>query len=293
MSMEQLVLVIWGLTLLQYLLKGESTGQIMIELEMRNVALGYNNHPVLKDITFKALPGQFVGLIGPNGSGKSTIIKALSHVVTPTAGDVLVDGRNIKDIPRKELACLVGVVPQLPLLPSTFTAFEIVLMGRNPHLGLFQSESQTDWDIAREAMEKTETIPLANRHVNELSGGEIQSLLIARALVQETSAILLDEPTANLDIGRQMDMLGLIKGLCREKNITALAALHDLNLSAQYCDRLLLIDDTSIYAQGAPEEVITDANIKQVYGVGNCVFKHPVNGLPTVILSAAAAKAGK
>jgi iron complex transport system ATP-binding protein len=258
----------------------------MIELEMRNVALGYDHHPVLKDISFKALPGQFVGLIGPNGSGKSTIIKALSHVVEPTAGEVLVDRRNIKTILRRDLACLVGVVPQLPLLPSTFTAFEIVLMGRNPHLGLFRSETQKDWDIAREAMEKTGTTPLANRHVNELSGGEIQSLLIARVLVQETSAILLDEPTANLDIGRQMDMLELIKNLCREKNITALAALHDLNLAAQYCDRLLLIDDTSIYTQGTPAEVITDANIKQVYGVDHCVFKHPVNGLPTVILSA-------
>jgi iron complex transport system ATP-binding protein len=264
----------------------------MIELEMRHADLGYDHHPVLKDITFKATPGQFVGLIGPNGSGKSTIIKTLSHVVEPFAGEVLVDGRNLKDIPRRELACLVGVVPQLPLLPSTFTAFEIVLMGRNPHLKLFQSESQADWAITREAMEKTGTLPLANRHVNELSGGEIQSLLIARVLVQETSAILLDEPTANLDIGRQMDMLGLIKNLCREKKITALAALHDLNLAAQYCDHLLLIDDTGIYAQGTPQEVITDANIQQVYGVENCVFKHPVNGLPTVILSAGSSKPG-
>ena len=257
----------------------------MIELEMRGVALGYDRHPVLKNITFKALPGQLVGLIGPNGSGKSTIIKALSHLIRPTSGEVLVGGRNITGIPRRELACLVGVVPQLPLLPSTFTAFEIVLMGRNPHLGLFQSESREDWNFAREAMEKTGTVALANRHVNELSGGEIQSLLIARVLVQETSAILLDEPTANLDIGRQLDMLDLIKKLCRERNVTALAAIHDLNLAAQYCDRLLLIDDTTIYAQGTPEEVITDGNIKQVYGISNCVFKHPANGLPTVLLS--------
>jgi iron complex transport system ATP-binding protein len=265
----------------------------MIELEMRHVSLGYDHHPVLKDITFKASPGQFVGLIGPNGSGKSTIIKALSHVVQPTAGDIFVGGRDIKEIPRRELACLVGVVPQLPILPSTFTAFEIVLMGRNPHLGLLQSESQKDWNLTREAMEKTSTIPLADRHINELSGGEIQSLLIARALVQETSAILLDEPTANLDIGRQMDMLELIRNLCREKNITAIAALHDLNLAAQYCDRLLLIDDTGIFAQGTPQEVITDANIKEVYGVEHCVFKHPVNGLPTVILSSGVNKSGK
>jgi iron complex transport system ATP-binding protein len=257
----------------------------MIELEMRNVSLGYDRHTVLKDITFKAAPGQLAGLIGPNGSGKSTIIKALSGLLRPTAGQVLVDGKDIKSIPRRDLARMVGVVPQMPLLPSTFSAFEIVLMGRNPHLGLFQSEGRKDWEITRDAMEKTGTMPLANRHINELSGGEIQSLLIARVLVQETSAILLDEPTANLDIGRQMDMLELIKHLCREKNLTVLASLHDLNLAAQYCDRLLLIDDTGIYAQGTPAEVITDANIKQVYGVEHCVYSHPANGLPTVLLN--------
>jgi len=258
----------------------------MIELEMRNVSLGYSRHPVLEDITFKASPGEMVGLIGPNGSGKSTVIKALSRLIRPTAGEILVDGKNIASIPRRELACLVGVVPQLPLLPSTFTAFEIVLMGRNPHLGLFQSESRRDWAIAREAMVKTSTGPLANRYINELSGGEIQSLLIARVLVQETSAILLDEPTANLDIGRQVEVLDLIKNLCLENSLTVLAALHDLNLAAQYCDRLLLINEGRIHIQGKPAEVITDANIKQVYGAENCVYTHPVNGLPTVLLSA-------
>jgi iron complex transport system ATP-binding protein len=258
----------------------------MIELEMRNVTLGYDHHPVLQDITLKASPGEMVGLIGPNGCGKSTIIKALSHVIHPSSGRVLVDGRDIKAIPRRELACLVGVVPQLPLLPSTFTAFEIVLMGRNPHLGLFQSEGYRDWAIARQAMEQTGTEPLANRRVNELSGGEIQCLLIARVLVQETKAILLDEPTANLDIGRQVDILDLIKNLCRESKLTVLAALHDLNLAAQYCDRLLLINEGHIHVQGTPAEVITDKNIKEVYGAENCVYTHPVNGLPTVLLGA-------
>jgi iron complex transport system ATP-binding protein len=265
----------------------------MIELEMRNVTLGYDHHPVLEDITLKASPGEMVGLIGPNGSGKSTVIKALSHVINPRSGKILVDGRDIARIPRRELACLIGVVPQLPLLPSTFTAFEIVLMGRNPHLGLFQSESYSDWAIARQAMEQTGTEPLANRRVNELSGGEIQCLLIARVLVQETRAILLDEPTANLDIGRQVEVLDLIKNLCRESKLTVLAALHDLNLAAQYCDRLLLINEGHIHVQGTPAEVITDKNIKQVYGAENCVYTHPVNGLPTVLLGAHRNKTGE
>jgi iron complex transport system ATP-binding protein len=259
---------------------------IMIELEMCNVKLGYGRHPVMEDVTLKASPGEMVGLIGPNGSGKSTIIRALSHLIQPKAGKILVGGKDIREIPRRELACLVGVVPQLPLLPSTFTAFEIVLMGRNPHLGLFQSESRHDWDITRQAMEKTSTEQLANRYVNELSGGEIQCLLIARVLVQETKAILLDEPTANLDIGRQGDVLDLMKNLCRENGLTILAAIHDLNLAAQYCDRLILIHEGRIHSQGKPAEVITDKNIKQVYGAENCVYTHPLNGLPTVLLSA-------
>jgi len=257
----------------------------MIELEIQNVSLGYNHQPVLKGITLRAMPGELVGLIGPNGSGKSTIIKALSRIIHPDSGKILLDGRDIASIPRRELALLIGVVPQMPLLPSTFTAFEIVLMGRNPHLGLFQSEGQRDWAIAWQAMRKTATHPLADRRVNELSGGEIQCLLIARVLVQETRAILLDEPTANLDIGRQVEILDLIRDLCVENNLTVLAALHDLNLAAQYCNRLFLINEGRIHAEGTPAEVITNDNIKQVYGAKNCVYTHPVNGLPTVLIN--------
>lgn len=263
----------------------------MVELEMQNVSLGYNHQPVLQDITIKASPGELVGLIGPNGSGKSTIIKALSRVIQPLSGKILLDGKEVAGIPRMELARLVGVVPQMPLLPSTFTAFEIVLMGRNPHLGLFQSEGQRDRAIAWRAMEKTATDSLASRRVNELSGGEIQCLMIARVLVQETKVILLDEPTANLDIGRQIEMLDLIKNLCMENNLTVLAALHDLNLAAQYCNRLFLINERRVHAEGAPAEVITERNIKDVYGAENCVYTHPINGLPTVLLSASQNKA--
>ncbi|MFC1861711.1 ABC transporter ATP-binding protein [Chloroflexota bacterium] len=258
----------------------------MVELEMQNVSLGYNHQPVLQDINLKASPGELVGLIGPNGSGKSTIIKALSRVIQPLSGKILLDGKEVTRIPRRELARLVGVVPQMPLLPSTFTAWEIVLMGRNPHLGLFQSEGQRDWAIAWRAMEKTATDSLASRRINELSGGEIQCLMIARVLVQETKAILLDEPTANLDIGRQTEILDLIKNLCMDNSVTVLAALHDINLATQYCNRLFLINERRVHAEGTPVEVITEQNIKEVYGAENCVYTHPVNGLPTVLLSA-------
>ena len=256
----------------------------MIELEMKQVTIGYGHRPVLENISFTARPGDLVGLIGPNGSGKSTILKTLSRIIAPMGGTVLVDRRDLSGYARQELAKRVGVVPQLPLLPSTFTAFEIVLMGRNPHLGLFQSESRNDYDLAREAMEKTGTIHLANRHINELSGGEIQSVLIARVLVQQTDSILLDEPTANLDIGRQIEVMDLVSRLCREQRLTVIAAIHDLNLAAQYCNRLLLISQGTLYAEGTPAEVITEENIAAVYGADKTVFTHPVNGLPTVLI---------
>ncbi len=257
----------------------------MVKIEMQNTSLSYGHKPVLGGISLQALPGQMVGLIGPNGSGKSTIIKALSRIIPAHSGKILLDGRDISRIPRIELARLVGVVPQMPLLPSAFTAFEIVLMGRNPHLGLFQYEGPKELEIAWRAMERTMTHTLAKRLIGELSGGEIQCLLIARVLAQETKAILLDEPTANLDIGRQVEILDLIKGLSRENNLTILAALHDLNLAAQYCDRLVLINDGRIHAEGTPAEVITSANMKEVYGADSCVYTHPRNGLPAVLLS--------
>ncbi len=257
----------------------------MIRIEVQNVSLGYSRQEILRDVSFQVLPGEMVGLIGPNGSGKSTIIRALTRVISPYQGRVLLDGKDIASISRQELARMLGVVPQMPLLPSAFTAFEVVLMGRNPHLGLFQYESQRELDITWQAMEQTMTRHLAMRRVGELSGGEIQCLLIARVLAQETSAILLDEPTASLDIGRQTEILNLIKTLCLEQNRTVLAALHDLNLASQYCDRLVLINNGRIHAQGTPSEVITPQNIKEVYGAEGCVYRHPANGLPAVLIN--------
>lgn len=252
---------------------------------MQNAAIGYGHKPILEGITLEVLPGQLVGLIGPNGSGKSTIIRALTRVIPLQRGNILLDGMNISRISRHDLARILGVVPQVPLLPSAFTAFEVVLMGRNPHLGMFQNESKREVEITLQAMERTMTRHLAARRVAELSGGEIQCILIARVLTQETKAILLDEPTANLDIGRQIEILNLIKELCVEKNIAVLAALHDLNLAVQYCDKLVLIDKGRIHAQGTPEEVITAANIRDVYGADECVYTHPANGRPAVLIN--------
>ena len=265
----------------------------MVKLELQSVWLGYGGNAVVKDVTFQVMPGEMVGLIGPNGSGKSTIIKAISRVISPSSGQIFLDGKGISKIPRRDLARLLGVVPQMPLLPSTFSAFEIVLMGRNPHLGLLQYEGARDLAITWQAMEKTATHSLAERRVGELSGGEIQRLVIARVLAQEPKSILLDEPTANLDISHQVEILDLIKNLCLENKLTVVAALHDLNLASQYCNRLILINNGRVHAQGTPKEVINSRNIKEVYGAEGCVYTHPVNGLPTVLLQAGDSKHAK
>jgi iron complex transport system ATP-binding protein len=264
----------------------------MVELRLDSVTLGYQRRPVIKAMSLEAKPGQVLGLVGPNGCGKSTLIKALSRVIAPYSGSILLNGRDISRIPRMELARLVAVVPQMPLLPSSFTAFEIVLMGRNPHLGLLQPEGKQDIAVAWRSMEQTGTQQLAHRKVGRLSGGEIQSVVIARVLAQQTQAILLDEPTSNLDIGRQIEVLDLIKGLCLRQNLTVVIALHELNLAAQYCDRLVLIDNGEIYCQGAPAEVITKDNIRQVYDSSSYIYSHPLSGLPVVLPTAGSSKYG-
>ncbi|MFC2014528.1 ABC transporter ATP-binding protein [Chloroflexota bacterium] len=265
----------------------------MIKIEVENLKLGYGHTEVVKDLSFQVNPGEMVGLIGPNGSGKSTIIKAMSNVLRPFSGRVLLDDRNIVKIPRVEVARLIGVVPQIPLLPSTFTAFEIVLMGRNPHLRMFQYEGAGDMAITWQAMGKTATQSLAERMVGELSGGEIQRLVVARVLAQQPKSILLDEPTANLDINHQVEILDLIKGLCREENLTVVITLHDLNLASQYCDRLVLINEGLVHAQGTPTDVINEDNMSAVYGAENCVYSHPVNGLPIILVKAGNGRFGK
>ena len=259
-------------------------------IELHNVSLGYDHRVILRDVNMKAKPGQILGLVGPNGSGKSTLIKGMTRVIDLFSGRILIDGRDIRTIKRDELARLVATVPQSPALPGAFTAFEVVLMGRTPHLGLLRYEGARDLAIAWQAMEATNTQPFAERRVSELSGGERQRLIIARALAQQPKAMLLDEPTANLDINHQVEILNLIKSLCREQSLTVIIALHDLNLAAQYCDWMVILhkvkDAGRIYAEGTPADILTAPNIKKVYGAEVCVYPHPINKLPTTLITA-------
>lgn len=262
----------------------------MFNSTLEGITLGYGARVVLKDIELEIKPKKMVGIIGPNGCGKSTLIKGITRLIPWRSGKVCINGGNIARMSRADLARLIAVVPQNPLLPESFTAFEIVLMGRTPHLGYFRYESRRDLAIVQEAMEATETITLAERRVSELSGGERQRLLIARALAQEPIILLLDEPTAHLDINYQMEILDLINRLCLERELVVVVALHDLNLAAQYCERLVLFHEGGIYCEGAPQEVLDAGIIKRVYGAEVQISPHPVTGLPAIFTIPGGAK---
>ena len=257
----------------------------MAKLEIQNLSLNYGSRSVIKDMNFELLPGELLGLVGPNGCGKTSIIKALSRVFAPTAGKILLNGRELRSIHRNEVARVIGVVPQNPYLPETFTVSEVVILGRNPHLGLFSGENAHDIDIVAQAMDKTGITHLAKRRVGELSGGERQRVTIARVLAQEPQVILLDEPTANLDIAQQLEILGLINGMCREKNIAVLIAIHDLNVAAQYCTRIIMLKNGKVFVEGVPAEVITAENVREVFEAETTIYPHPENNLPIVLLS--------
>jgi iron complex transport system ATP-binding protein len=256
----------------------------MFTLRLENISLGYGSKIIIHNFSFEARPGEMVGLIGPNGSGKSTLIRGITRLLSPSQGKIYINGNTTETLKHADRARLIAVVPQNALLPETFTAIELVLMGRTPHLGFFRFEGEKDLCIVRKAMEATKTSHLAERKIGELSGGEKQRLLIARALTQEPKIILLDEPTAHLDINFQVEIMELVRNLCREQGLIVLIALHDLNLAVQYCDHLVILNQGRIYSHGAPEIVINAQTIKDVYGADVLVYPHPVNRLPSTLV---------
>jgi iron complex transport system ATP-binding protein len=254
-----------------------------ISIKIDNLVVGYDAAPVLSGVTVEIKGGEFMGIVGPNGSGKTTLLRSVSRILKPSGGTALINGRDVFAVPARELARQVGVVPQDTTPAFDFTAMEIVLMGRSPHLGRFQSEGPKDLAIAEQAMKQTGTLDFANRQFAALSGGERQRVVIARALAQEPRAILLDEPTSHLDINYQFEILSLVRRLSKEEGITVLAVLHDLNLAAQYCDRLVMLAEGKIQALGDPTDVLTAENVKRVYGVDVWVQQHPTSGRPYVL----------
>lgn len=255
-----------------------------LRLRAEGISFAYQDKSVLNEIDLAIKPGELVGLIGPNGSGKSTLIKCLSRVLVPQRGRVWLDGHTLASLDPQQIARHIAVVPQAVELPPGFTAFEIVLMGRVPHLDWWQNENARDKEIARAAMEATGTWSLAERLVNQLSGGERQRVVIARALAQEPEVLLLDEPTAHLDVKHQIEVMELVRRLNRERGLAVLVVFHDLNLAAQYCSRLVLFKEGRVYKAGSPREVIAPDVLREVYGIELLVFPHPQNQRPMAVV---------
>ena len=232
---------------------------------------------LLDGVTMHADRGQLVGLIGPNGAGKSTLLRTISGILRNRDGSVKLDGTDIRDLSTREVATTLALVPQIAPYTYGFTSIELVLMGRYPHLGRFQIEGREDDRIAREAMRLTEIEEFADRTLDTLSGGERQRVFVARALAQQPSILLMDEPTANLDVLHQLKVLDLVRQLV-DDGLTAVAAIHDLNMAARYSDRLVLLSGGQVLAEGSPDEVLTPETIESAFGVKSAVYQDPITG---------------
>lgn len=259
-------------------------------VDARALSFSVDAAKLLDRINVSAEPGQFVGLIGPNGAGKSTLLRAISNVLSYQEGSVSLHGADLKSLPAREVAELLALVPQIAPYTQGFTAFELVLMGRYPHLGRFQVEGQADDRIARTAMRLTETDQFETRTIETLSGGERQRVFLARAVAQQPQVLLLDEPTSNLDILHQLKILTLVRQLV-DDGLTAIAAIHDLNLAARFCDRLVLISGGRVVADGPAEDVLTPEMIESAFGVESAIYREPVTGALAISLIAPAGEA--
>lgn len=253
-------------------------------IRMEQVQCGYGTRIVLGGIDLAIKKGEFVGIIGPNGSGKTTVLRAITRMIKPMRGNIYLDDRDIYTLSHGEIAQKIAVVSQsLPVI--TMTVEEFVLLGRVPYYKNLQFfENKQDLVAADKAMRMTDTERLRDHFMSEMSGGEVQLAFIARAIAQEPSLLLLDEPTAHLDITHQVDILDLIKRLNRQYNLSVIIVLHDLNLASEYCDRLVLMDSGKIQKAGTPEEVLTYKEIEEVYHTVVVVEKNPLSGKPFVLV---------
>lgn len=236
-----------------------------MKILVKGVSFSYQSTRALEDVSMSVVNGQMVSILGPNGSGKSTLIKCIDRILRPKLGTVLIDGRDTANIKPRELAKLLGYIPQSGADTFPFTVFDVVLMGRHPYLGW--SPSPEDLNIVSDMLDLLGLIEFALGPITELSGGERQRVLLARALAQQPQALLLDEPTANLDIRHQLRVLELLERLVRQKGISALMAIHDVNLAARFSDKIVLLKQGQILAAGEPRAIITRENIRAIYGV--------------------------
>jgi iron complex transport system ATP-binding protein len=254
------------------------------DLLLQDASFSYSGGFALHKINLFVPSGQMAGLLGPNGSGKTTLLKLATGVLPAAEGDILVGGVSLRKLSRREVAQRIAVVPQQFDIPFAYTVEEVVLLGRTPFVHGLIGDDKKGLQIAITALDATDMIEFRNRYFNELSGGERQKIVLAMALAQEPTLLLLDEPTAHLDISHQVEILELLRKLNRDKKVTIVAAMHDLNLAALYFDRLVLMDHGSVFADGSPDAVITKEMIRKVFSASVEVSRHPRTRVPQIVI---------
>ena len=256
----------------------------MDPLTISSLSVNYNNQPVITDLNLTLQRARIVALVGPNGAGKSTLIRAITGVTPISRGTIRLGSVDLLKISALDRARRIAVVPQHAHMPDNFKVREIVMLGRTPYLPLWQKETNNDQAIVIQALERTNLTSLKDRFVSDLSGGELQRVVIARALAQEPEILLLDEPTAHLDLKHQASILSLIKSLATAKNIAVLLTMHNINQAAKCADSIALISNGKIQAFGSPTDVCTSQRLSKVYDTPVEVVTHLDHGLPFVTI---------
>ncbi|MCX5399950.1 ABC transporter ATP-binding protein [Streptomyces sp. NBC_00102] len=252
-------------------------------LGARGLRLGYGSRDIVKDLDIDIPPGGVTMIVGPNACGKSTLLRSLARLLAPSAGTVLLDGKDIRSMPTKAVAGILGILPQTPVAPEGITVADLVGRGRYPRQGWLRSWTAEDDAAVAEALLATDVLELAERPVDELSGGQRQRVWIAMAIAQHTDVLLLDEPTTYLDISHQLDVLDLLTDINRERGVTMVAVLHDLNLACRYADHLVAMKDGRIVAEGRPTEIVTEELVTEIFGMRCSVVPDPASGTPMIV----------
>ena len=252
-------------------------------ITVQGLTLGYDDRTVITDLDLEVPRGVTSVIVGANACGKSTLLRAMARLLSPRTGSVLLDGRAIAELPTREIARTLGLLPQTPVAPEGIAVADLVGRGRYPHQGWFRRWSTEDDDAVKSALAATDTLDLADRSVDELSGGQRQRVWIAMALAQQTDVLLLDEPTTFLDLSHQVEVLDLLTDLNRQRGTTIVMVLHDLNLAARYADRLIAMKGGAVHSEGAPLEVMTSEMVESVFGLRSRIIADPVSGSPLVV----------
>ena len=257
--------------------------ELTSRLSAAQITLGYQDKIISTNLSVDIPDGLFTVILGPNGCGKSTLLRGLSKLLLPKAGDIQLDGRNLKDFSSKSLAKIIGLLPQSSLAPDDITVHDLITRGRFPHQSFLRRWTKDDEQAVNQAINATQLAPLLNQKVSSLSGGQRQRVWIAMVLAQQTPYLLLDEPTTYLDIAHQIELLDLFKRLNTQSGHTIVAVLHDLNHACRYADNLIVMKEGAIIAEGAPINIMTESLVEQVYGIKNLIIEDPVTGTPLVL----------